>query len=150
MDLWWQPAGDIGAAQTQCLATPPCSGVYWNDVDNVYKMLSGAVQSTPAPASLQSTHSLHTHACNVDDFRARLQASGHSVVFVVTTVPRGGVARNRDGTSYFSTHLDSVLKENIPVIFVQGQPTAGAYTCPLFQLCINTFCGIRWVASVCQ
>ena len=36
------------------------------------------------------------------------------------------------------------------VLFTIPGLAAGAYTCPLFQLNVNTFCGIRYVSSVCQ
>ena len=66
---------------------------------------------------------MHTHACGVEDFRRKLAKGGHNVVFVVTTVPRKRPgARNRDGTSYFSAHLNSMLSQEVPVIYVQGDP----------------------------
>jgi len=52
-NLWWQVASDLSAAQAQCLATPPCTGVYWNDADSVYKMLSGG--ALPAVVHYEQT-----------------------------------------------------------------------------------------------
>lgn len=113
VDLWWQPAPSITEARAACLEARLCTGIYWNDRDRVFKMLGGAVTSHAAPPSLHASHySVHTHACSVDNFRAQLRKSRHNVVFVVTTVPRTRLgARNRDGTSYFSTHLRSLLSQ---------------------------------------
>ena len=113
VDLWWQPAASLEAARDACLsARGVCTGVYWNQNDGVYKMLSGAVTSAAAPPQLRDSHSVHTHACSVDEFRRKLARSRDNVIFVVTTVPRTRPgAKNRDGTSYFSSHLDSVLSQ---------------------------------------
>lgn len=112
VDLWWQPAKSLAAAREACVSTQPCTGVYWNDADGVFKMLSGAVTSFAAPPQLRSSHSVHTHACSVDEFRRKLARSGDNVVFVVTTVPRTRAgAKKRDGTSYFSSHLRSTLSQ---------------------------------------
>lgn len=112
VDLWWQPAASLAAAREACVSTQMCSGVHWNDADGVFKMLSGAVASFAAPPQLRSSHSVHTHACSVDEFRRKLARSGDNVVFVVTTVPRTRTgAKNRDGTSYFSSHLRSTLSQ---------------------------------------
>ena len=112
VDLWWQPAASLEAARGECVQSRLCTGVYWNEADRVFKMLSGAVTTTSAPQPLRHSHSVHTHACSVDEFRRKLMRSGANVVFVVTTVPRTrGRARNNDGTSYFSSHLQSVLSQ---------------------------------------
>ena len=112
VDLWWQPAASLEAARGECVQSRLCTGVYWNEADRVFKMLSGAVTTTSAPQPLRHSHSVHTHACSVDEFRRKLMRSGANVVFVVTTVPRTrGRARNNDGTSYFSSHLKSVLSQ---------------------------------------
>ena len=124
VDLWWQPAASLAHAREACVASRLCTGISWNEADKKFKMLSGAVTHQAAHSTLRPTHSVHRHACSVEAFRRALKASGGTVVFVVTTVQKRRANAKLHGVPYFTLHLDSMLPQNVPVIYVQGAPDA--------------------------